>query len=409
MKRIFILAACVLLIFLPCLSHAQDFGLILDNSVGYGGFGTDGAFDYVGTLIPRFSSFLGDNGDIFVSAGIKADYRRETGVFFPELLRTELSWRFGSGEIKFGRMQYADPLGFIAEGLFDGALFYLDAGGGSLSLGAWYTGLLQKNRANITMTNSEQESSSANVDYDNFFNTYFAPRRVVSALGWEHPGLGELVRVRLAILGQFDVNRKDDPDEIRLHSQYLAGKIALPVRAFVFDAGGCLAAIQAGDDFNVALAGELGAAWMIPATCWWRASFDSRLSLVGRFSSGTVEDSPVTAFLPVTTVYQGDILKAKLSGLSMISLDYTARIHRTFSANIASSCFVRSDLATYSASYGDEGFFLGNEFFLRMLWSPVSDMRINLGAGVFLPSLGNAAPKAGSIWRAELNIILAVF
>jgi hypothetical protein len=138
------------------------------------------------------------------------------------------------------------------------------------------------------------------------------------------------------------------------------------------------------------------------------APFENRLSLLGRFSSGVAEDGSLAAFLPITTAFQGEILKAKLSGLSMVSLDYTARLHRACSASAASSYFIRSDLGTLP-NYGTEGYFLGNEFFGRLLWSPVSDMQINLGGGAFLPVLGDAAPKADVQWRVELNVILALY
>ena len=390
---------CAILVFLSGLSlWAMDFGLLLDQDAGFGGLGTDTQFDYTGILIPRFSALIGETGDFTLSAGFRADYQGEAWALFPELLRTELTLRFGSGELKAGRMQYSDPLGFIAEGLFDGARYSHDTGIGSFSVGAWYTGLLYKNRINITMTGAELESSYVALDYGDFVNTYFAPRRLLSALGWEHPGLGDLVRADAALLGQFDLSGKEE-----LHSQYLALKFTLPYRDFVFDLGGSFELTELKEELGIAMAGELGAAWAPPL------SFDSQLAFLGRFSSGVVEDGSVVAFLPVTTSSQGEILKAKLSGLSMLSLEYTARIFRSFSAGLSSSYFIRSDLGTYTAGYGADGYFLGNEFYGRLIWSPLSDIMMKAGGGVFLPSLGNAAPDADPLWRVELNVIISLF
>ena len=407
MKKYPKLFLCVLLALLPSVTLcAADLGLLLDQTVGFGGYGSDGRLDYSGMAVPRFSALLGDNGSFFISAGFRADYANyadsvdhqyKNWLFMPELLRTELNLRFGQGNFTAGRMQYSDPLGFIANGLFDGASLSLDTGAGTFSAGAWYTGLLYKTRANITMTDKEMESSNVKPDYSNFQDSYFAPRCIVSALSWEHPGLGQLVRADVALLGQFDLAATDP-----LNSQYLTLKLVLPYKAFVFDLGGCFELMEISGVNGIGLAGELGAAWAIPT------SFESQLSFLGRFSSGVVEGNSVDAFLPVTTQAQGYILQAKLSGLSMLSLDYTARVNESISMGISSSYFVRSDKATYSG-YGNDGYFLGNEFFAHLLWSPVSDIQANLGGGIFLPSLGDAAPNGQNRWRIELNVIWALY
>ena len=387
-------------IMLPCFSlWAADLGILLDQNAGHGGSGSSGDFDYSGTIIPRFTAFLGNGGSLFVSAGLKAEYQNETWTIAPELLRTDLAWRFGSGEFRAGRMLYSDPLGYIAEGLFDGAGLSLDTAAGTISAGAWYTGLLYKKRAYIAMTDRETESYNSKLDYSDFTNSYFAPKRILSALGWEHPGLAELFRVKLSLLGQFDLERENS-----LHSQYLAGKITLPAGAFVFDLGGCLELAEADDDPEIAFTGELGIAWIPPA------SFESRLSLLGRYSSGMAEDSKLRSFLPLTTVTQGDILKAKLSGLSLISLDYLARLDEPLSLDIRSSYFIRSDWMSYTGLGNNaDGYFLGNEFFGRLLWSPASDLQLSLGGGVFLPSLGDVAPKADPLWRVELGPVMSLY
>jgi len=357
---------------------AQDVGLILDQTAGLQGDG----FDYEGTLIPRYSTFLGDNGEFYISAGIKVESLNGTTTVIPELLRTELSWDFGIGDLKAGRMYYSAPLPFIAEGLFDGARFSFDTAMGSVSIGAWYTGLLYKKRVNITMTEKELLSNSSKLDYSDFVNTYFAPQRFISAFGWEYPNLLDLVRVRLALLGQFDLSGED------YNSQYLAARFTIPVEAFVIDLGGCLETIQDSGESGVAFAGELGFSWMLPVLA------QSQLSLLGRFSSGTAEDSVVRAFQPVTTMTQGDVYKARLSELSMISLDYTARFNRYVSAGLSSSFFADSG-----------GSFLGNEFFGKLYWSPTSDLWLNLGGGVFLPYKENT----GNLWRLELNAVLSLY
>jgi hypothetical protein len=379
-----------LLFALNSVSHAIDFGLIVDQSAGYGGGGDDAAADYTAAFVPRFSALIGDTADIYVSAGFIIEYERDVIRFVPELLRTEFTWLFGIGDLKAGRIYYSDPLGFIANGLFDGARVSIPTDFGTFSAAAVYTGLLYKRRANITMTPQEAEAYALEPDFNDFAGTYFAPGRVAAALEWEHLSLGGPLQVRAAVLGQFDTGGG-------LHSQYIAAKIALPLRAIAFDLGACLELIQNDGTFETAAAAELGLYAALPTP------LQDRLSFTARYSSG--------AFLPLTTREQGDILKAKLSGLSLVSLDYTARLFPAFSAGIGATYFIRSDLETYTAYpiTGDsDGYLLGNEFFVRLMWSPFSDLQINLGGGIFLPSMGDAAPDADAAWRIELNLIFGL-
>jgi hypothetical protein len=398
MKKNLLLFVCMLTLFTLSL-WSKDFGIILDQSAGYGGSEDSGRFDYTGAFIPWFSSPADGKGNIYLSASIMADFKNDTIKIIPELLRTEFTWSFNNGEFTFGRMMYTDPLGFIVFGLFDGAGVSFDLGGGSFSAGIWYTGLQYKERARITMTKAEKESYNADFNFSYFSDTYFAPRRIVSAFGWEHQGLAEIIQLKLAIINQFDLAK-----ESKLNSQYAAAKLSVPLNDFVFDLGGCLEMIESSNEINLALAGTFSLSWMLPS---------SRLSLSGRYSSGKTQYGSLTAFLPLSTVYQGEILKAKLSGLSVFSLDYLGKFHKTFSAGLNASCFLRSDLGTYngypvSAGSGD-GYILGTELFGRLSWSPVSDIQINFRGGTFMPSLGNTAKDAGALWRTEINVIFALY
>jgi len=417
MKKYLKLLVCIL-IFFPGLSlWGADIGLILDQTTEYSGsenngifdfgrddtFGKSDALEYSGALIPWFSAPSGDNGNFYFSASVRADWKKETMSYLPELLRTEYTWHAENGEVKAGRIKYTDPLGFIADGLFDGAYFSLDLGGGTASMGVWYTGLLYKERANITMTQEELQSFNTAVDYEKFTDTYFAPRRVVSALEWEHLGLAEQAQLKLSLLGQFDLTQ-----ETNLNSQYFTGKISVPVVDLVVDLGGCLEMIEYSNEYKIAMAGELKFAWMFEIT---------RLTLSGRYSGGTPKknDSLITSFLPLSTVYQGDILKAKLSGLSIVSLDYLCRLHRAFSVDLAASCFMRDDLGTYNgypvivSGNNNDNHILGTELFGRFFWAPVSDIQINMGGGAFLPAMGNVARDVPFLWRVEMNFILVLY
>jgi len=373
---------------------AFDFGVLLDQTVGAGGVGGgDTAFDYTAALIPYFSTPLGDKGDLFASAGLSAGYDNG-GFFAAELLRTEFSWQFNSAlSIRAGRLAYADPLDFVVDGLLDGAQVFFDTAVGTLNAGLLYSGLLYKETTRITMTADDLFSY-----YDD--DKYRSSDRLLMTVGWEHPALMELALLSASFTAQFDVNGRPNP----YHSQYVTVKAGAPFRQFAFELGGALQIAQDAGDVGAALAGEIGAAWDLPL------AFRSRLSFNGRFASGS--KNSLVAFVPVTTLDHGSVLKAKLSGISALNLDYTARILQTLSSSIAMTYFIRSDLGTYTgypALAGGDGNALGGELFGRVIWGPVSDLRLNAGGGVFLPGMGNVAPNAKPQWRIELNLTIACY
>jgi hypothetical protein len=392
----------IILFFLSCFSlKAWDFGILLDQNVDINNsHGIENApkIDYSLALIPHFQLYLGDNKELYISAGV--NYNIQNSFVVPELLRTDITMRFGFTEIKAGRMLYRDPLGMAAQGLFDGAQVSYAARFGTLNAGVWYTGLLYKERANITMTNDELHHSYRSVDYSNFQNTYFAPGRILSSLGWEHPSLAGLLDVRLAALGQFDMTGAN------LHSQYFMAKMAIPSRYFLFDVAGCYELIQDSGKLVSALAGEAGLTFMFPT------ALENHLTLRGRYASGVSNEIGIGAFLPLTTIHQGNLLKAKLSGLSVFSAQYKSRLHRAFYMDLEAACFVRNDLGTYDGypviGIDSNGFFLGTEFFAWTIWSLSSELQLNLGGGVFLPQLGNAAPDADLLWRTEIKLVFSI-
>ena len=410
---------CILLV-LPCLAvWAMDFGLNLDQSGGYGGYGEYSHPDYKASLIPRFSALFGDSGELYISAGMNAEYTErveyieyeqnveKNWTFVPELLRTEFTWALDNGEFRVGRMHYSDPLGIIALGLFDGARFSYETGLGTFSLGAWYTGLLYKSRANIAMTVDEFNDIIADVDLSDFANSYFAPSRLAAALDWENQSLGGgSLRANLSLLGQFDLSGADK----LLNTQYLTAKLSLPVQAFLFDLGGSLGLAQDDGNNETSFAAQLRAAWTIPG------AIPSQLSLTGLYTSG--ESGGLGAFIPLTTVSQGSLLGAKPSGISVISLDFITRLHRTFSLSLSSAYFIRNGMDTFIDYPADmhfdgtkrEGNLLGNEFFGRLYWMPISDLAMNVGGGIFLPSMGNLTPEPDyNLWRIEFGLTLSLF
>jgi hypothetical protein len=260
---------------------------------------------------------------------------------------------------------------------------------------------LYKKNAIITMTPEDQSSYDAPVVYGHFSKTYFASRRLLASLDWEHPSVANFFSLKSAITGQVDFSDSSQ----KYHSQYVTLKASVPLSRLRLELGGSLEMAQS-EDFSIAFAGDFGIFWALPAP------FASRLSLTGLFSSGNT-GGIIGAFVPVANKFYGSIIKAKMSGISILNLDYAAMLGDFLGVGLTASHFVRNDLGTYTAwpvnDSGDSGYFMGTEFFARLAWSPLSDVHLILGGGAFLPSLGNVNPGGKPQWRIEMNFIFAIF
>jgi len=393
----------ILYFLFPSPLSAYDFGLVINAN---GGFGNavyeDNDFDFKVDVLPRFSTLVGDNGEFVLSAGFSIG-KDEDFFYVPELLRTEFSMRFGNLGIKVGRINYSDPLSFIANGLFDGVQYYHNSRAGSFRVGAWYTGFQYKKRANIAMTDADLTGVSTPVDYDDFFNTYFASKRVFASVGWEHPSVGEVLHLNTAVIGQADLNDGDTG----YHSQYVILKAGIPINNFLMEFGGSVELSQIATDeknnFNVAFAGEIGLFLLFPS------KFNSRLAFTGLIASGRTDDT-FGAFIPITGKEYGYILKAKIPGLSIFSLNYSSKFNGSLDGSFTASYFVRNDLGTFSSypvASDNEGYFLGPEISARITWSPASDLQFNLGGGAFFPSLGDTGAKEIK-WRVDMSVIMSI-
>jgi hypothetical protein len=392
----------ILIILFPAVLPAVDFGLILNQ---YGGVGNSEFDSFTGEyragLIPRFSFVVGDTGSFFTSASLTAGYSTANGGYFvPELLRTEFSMSFGAFGIRAGRIGYSDPLTFIAEGLFDGVQLSHGSSLGRISLGAWYTGFLYKKNIDITMNESDQELFASDLDFGNFVDTYFAPRRMLVSLDYEHPSIGGFLQVNAAVTGQIDVSNNSE----KYHSEYVTFKASMPFSNFLFQAGGSVEMIQNNSENKMALAGELGVLYFVPT------SFRSLLSFNARSATGD-SDKMLGAFVPVTSKSYGQIFDSKMSGITVLSLDYSARLADPIGANLTFLYFIRNgstEFFNYS-SKNPNNKLLGGEIFANLAYSIYSDLYVKLGGGAFIPKMGNYWLDLKPQWRVELSAILSIY
>ena len=409
MKKNFTTFALCAAFFLCSLSlYAVDFGLVFTQNaeVNVSDFDFENTNnDISGVLAPRLTALLGETDDLHISAAV--NYEADLGdgaeplAIIPELTRTDFAFSAGSADIRIGRMFYSDPLGIIANNLFDGAQVSFITRNGNIRAGGWYTGFLYKKRAAITMTNNELQYSLVEVDYNDFVNTYCAPSRVLGALEYDHPSLAGFVGLNISLIGQFDMG--DD----QLNTQYFTAALSVPGQSCIFDVGGCFELIEYNDEMTPAFAADIGLTFILPTM------LEKPIKLSGCYASGVSEDKSWGAFLPVTTVTQGEIVEAKFSGLSLVSLDFTGRLADLLSANMAFTYFIRNDWGTYqsypAAGGAAEGAFLGGELFGRLIWNISTGIRLNLGTGVFLPSLGDVNPDGYILWRSKLNLVISMY
>ena len=396
MKRILLLS--VLLLFAAGLAFSLDFGVLLDQK-----FDIDNKlFSYSPTLTPWFS-WTGSNGlSVYLSANVWLEYikyRSESAgdsgltkpVIKPEITRFALSYRNKNIFFEAGRVGYSDAIGFAASGLFDGLRFEAAFPAGTISAGAFYTGLLYKESAKIMMTDNDIQIFSEEWKWGSL-SEYFAPRRLLASLAWDMP-LGEANTLSIEALAQFDLSGS----EPALHSQY--GEIKMdfiPRDNLGISAGLLFEAMENAGSFSAAF-GFLGRLWYdLPG------SLSDRLSATVKFTSGAWNDT-FALFTPISSVTQGSIFPGTNSGLASLSVDYNARLHRTLVADIG----IRYFMNTYNDPSA-EGSLHGGEIWASVAWQPLDDIRVTLGGGAFFPQLGNSYPDdTGVMWKISAGLLLS--
>ncbi|MDR3021010.1 MAG: hypothetical protein LBU66_08960 [Treponema sp.] len=389
------------LILLPVFIGAADFGLLLNQNAGVGNTSGENAFEYSAALLPRYSFPIGGTGSFIMSAGLTYKYVNDESVFIPELMRAEFSMLFGEFGIRAGRITCSTPL-VIADNLFDGFQFTHTSLMGKFGFGMWYSGLLCKNTLDITMTKEDVTASAALFDWENFADTYFTSKRLIVSADWENPLIAELFSMNAAFTGQFDMN----DHETKYHSQYLMLNAGFPVNSFLFKLGGALELSQFDSENNTALAGEIGVAYTLPA------SFNSRLAFNMIYASGKTEGG-LDAFVPITASQYGMIFQSKITGLTVLSLDYSARITDSLGVSFAALYFVRNDLMIYDtypvqALPDEDSYWLGGEFSGRLVWSLFSDLQLILGGGVFIPAMGDVWKDSNPVMKADLKVLFLI-
>jgi len=397
MKRLLLLP--VLLFFAAGLAFSLDFGLLAEQKIE----AENTFFSYSPVFTPWLSWNGGKGLSLYLSALLTLEYINYSDdagssgwgkpALVPELGLFAVKYRFNrSVSLEAGRVGYSDALGFAASGLFDGVRIDAALPLGTISAGVFYTGLLYKETALVLMTEDDAQQYAKPWDFDDF-DGYFASRRALAAFRWGIP-LGNTTTLTAEILAQFDLTGSDQT----LNSQYGELKFDLyPMNKFMITIGALFEALENNDgDFSGALGALFGFRTDIPG------SLNDRLNIIMKFSSGFWNDN-VTAFVPLSSVAQGSVFQGTLSGLALVSADYSVRLHDAILLEGILRYFMRThdDPSTKGNLYG-------GEVWASLAWQPLDDIRLTLGGGVFLPGLGNVYPDdTDPLWKINAALSLS--
>jgi len=389
------IAFCIILLLIGTSVNAVDFGAILNGQFKVeqnDEISTSG----VGSLVPWFSLPLGKT-DLYVSAGISADYDEEL-LFIPELFRLEVSGKIASLAYRAGRIPWQDPSRFTAVGHFDGADVLFDVGKVQIGASAFYTGLLYKETADINFSPGDPIFYGEDFDWANFGDTYFAPRRVVMSLYGNFDGIPfQRGNLYAGLLAQFDCS---DAEE-RFHTQYAVLRYTFDYKRFD------LAAAAAIELENTEASGVKAAFAFSVEGGFNTGLLNDRLSLGVRWASG--EGSATAAFFPITREDQGVVLLPAFSGIMVIRTQYQARLLPSLSAGIGARYFIRNDdTSFFDPDMENDSYLLGLEIDSELLWVPFSDFSLSLAIGIFLPQAGRAMRSdAPARWSLTLGTIFS--
>jgi hypothetical protein len=383
---------------------SADYGVIITQQID----GDDGDRAYTGTAAPWISLPLGEETELYLSAGLGLYYQGGDWTALPELHRFAFQFRPAQGVLlEAGRLRYRDIRGAAASGLFDGFALSLNPGGLRFSVRVLYTGLQYKDSADIVMTGEDRTAYAKKVSYDNggvFAQTYFASRRIIGAVSLELPeSEGPERQLVFEGMGQADINGGKE----QLHSAYLSARFNGALKTGLnLELGGTAAMVkETGAGPSLALSASGGLDWEPPE------GVPDRLALLVRYTSGKA-GKVLGAFPGITLIPQGYVLNGSPEGLALIEGTYRARLGQSLSWELGAAYFFRTGdsaaLNAFGAAAGDKNApFLGAEFRTSFVWVPFSDLSFSLDGGFFIPQWGNYLSGSSLPWRITGGLIFS--
>ena len=395
-------SAAILLMLCSALAFGADFGLLIDQTVEYENITLpDKTFTYTPSVTPWFSWDGGKGVSVFLSAQASMKYINiDDGVsgndgwikpaVLPELSRFQLSYRDGDFSLDSGRIWYADTLGIVASGLFDGACLGKRIGPADMRVGLYYTGLQFKETAKVMMTASDYADYGKPWDYDNW-GAYFASKRAMGALRVDLP-LMAYHNLSFEALAQFDLNGADES----LHSQYAEAKVDFfTENNMALSAGLLFEAMQTDGELNAAFGAFASLGMEVPG------SLNDGLKISVKYSSGNWNDT-VKGIMPITALEQGMVFLQSIDSLCVIRAAYDVRLLASVFAEASFAYFIHT-----GSNDGIDGNLHGAEFWAALGWQPFNDLRFVVGGGAFFPSMGNINSDADPVWKLSAGLVIS--
>ncbi|MDR2510177.1 MAG: hypothetical protein LBC77_05995 [Spirochaetaceae bacterium] len=350
-------------------AHAFDYGLELENKTDI----LDMTPANELTVSPYFKFFFERAGWFFFEFDLSAAV--ENGVWSFEVWPGTAGFHFditGHITLNLGRQYYKDISGMIADGSLDGFGLTFELPVGSLSLSAFYTGLLSKKRTKIIMSD---EDAALYAKSEN----RFAPKKFFSALELELDGLlSSESALFLGLAAQLDITNGPP-----LNNYYASFKAVLPLASTInFDFGSTTGIAENNGAFALESASFVNAVWRPEVTALKDAVFCGVI-----WSSGH-GDGDFGAFYPLTFNEQGDVWTAQLSNLAQVHAEYQFEIGAMLFSRLSFRYFFRTSFVvpeSFSVVKNNEHA-LGPEAYFSVRILPYTDIELNTGFGLFIPN-----------------------
>jgi hypothetical protein len=356
-----------------------DYGLSVSTSPQY----LYEDYSFTATASPWYSSLIGEKGELYLSGIAEAVYEEEEWDGRLDLGRFQATLRPRPGfRIDAGRVSYSDVSGFVAHGLFDGARFAYAFKSVNFQVGGFYTGFLNKERADISMSDADAEDA---VDED----VYFAPSRALATVSMDVPSFIARMNASVEFVGQFDLRGREDV----VHSQYLCFSLAGPVNTLV----SFMSSLATGFAEAADLETSPSLAFRSELSVFPPGGLADRAYLGLKWASG--DSGAIDSFLPVKGLNAGSVFNAGLSGIAAFKGGYFVRILEMLSADLSTTLFLREGGGVQDPELDAESddSFLGAEMYGDVIFAPSSEFAFTGGAGVFIPSadafISDARPR----------------
>ena len=399
-------ALLIIMILLPSLLSAYEHtgGVRIDlNAEGPDIYGTVAEFTSTDRLSLWYKSSINDLFKLSIDAALVYDanarlaadlnqnlsYLGIEGIFYPDITALNVYGNYSGFEYRAGRQMFSDPSGLIIGHALDGLNTSVRLGPGVLSGTLGYTGLVNFDAADITMTSSDL------VEKD---GSFFGPSRLIESVSYTYPELlGTYMTLTGAVTAQQDLIKSEDivSGSEKLNTVYMQlGLEGFILPFLMYDSSLIYQVGKLGDLTSNGYLGELKL-YLTPG------GMNSYLSLGAMISSGEKWENrgdyygknatgAQNQFIPVSNSgSRGYVLDLDLGNLSAFEVLLSLSGSNKFAFELSTTTFMRTVNGPVSTSMildnGEESLFIGQEALMAFNFRPVSDFGASIKMGVLVP------------------------